>query len=99
MRIPQAGQLRRALVQPAVEAGILPTELLPLNWHFKYSKINRSRQAIIAEHGNPRFYRETFSILILNIIPRDSECLRLKKRHHGIINSECIISRASAVSS
>src|SRR5713101_9387613 len=26
-----------------VEAGILPTELLPLNWHFKYSKINRLR--------------------------------------------------------
>jgi len=28
MRIPQAGQLRRALVQPAVEAGILPTRLI-----------------------------------------------------------------------
>jgi hypothetical protein len=26
-----------------VEAGILPTELLPLNWHLKYSKINRLR--------------------------------------------------------
>src|SRR3984893_14529521 len=27
-----------------VEAGILPTELLPLNWHLKYSKINRLRE-------------------------------------------------------
>ena len=26
-----------------LEAGMLPTELLPLNYHFKYSKINRLR--------------------------------------------------------
>jgi hypothetical protein len=40
-----------------------------------------------------------FAVLILKIIPRDSGCcVWLKKRHHGTINSESIIGRASAVS-
>ena len=47
--------------RPAWEAGILPTELLPLSRHLKYSKTSRLHARPKSKSlENPRFYRRKY---------------------------------------